>query len=85
MDMEGAICDSCGSRVGRYGCCATVKSRTKELNDLRLVAASAKALLECLGGPDGYFPTAGASRTHALRDALTAAGMKPEYQAWREA
>lgn len=85
MEEEGAICDTCGSRIGLNGCCSTARRRIKELNDLRLVAASAKALMECLGTSEGYFPTAGASRTHALRDALTAAGMAPEYKEWRKA
>lgn len=26
LDIEGAICDECGQRIGPHGCCATIRS-----------------------------------------------------------
>lgn len=34
IEEEGAICDSCGSRVGPAGCCATIAWRTQLIEDL---------------------------------------------------
>lgn len=30
-DIEGAICDECGNKIGPMGCCATLRGRTEEL------------------------------------------------------
>jgi hypothetical protein len=57
-----------------------VLKRLKELNNLRLVAGAALQLMECLGGDEGYFPTAGATKTDTLRRALRQAGFKIEYR-----
>lgn len=52
-------------------------------DDLWLVIDAALDLIQTLGGPDGYFPTAGATKTHALRDALVNMGFEIDYHGGR--
>lgn len=71
-EEEGAICDECGDRIRSRGCCRTY-------NALRRIAGAAVALLGTLGGEDGYFPTAGATKTRELKNAVKAAGYTVDY------
>jgi len=53
---------------------------TLEVNNLRIVAGAAKQLMECLGGDEGYFQTAGEPKTDTLRRALRQAGFEIQYK-----
>ena len=33
MDEEGAVCDSCGTRIGPLGCCSTIAHLTRRLRE----------------------------------------------------
>lgn len=78
-DEEGAICDECGQKIGPRGCCLTDMRRTKKELHQELLDA-AREVLECLGGPQGYFPTAGATKTNRLREAVLLNGARIIYQ-----
>lgn len=78
-DEEGATCDECGQKIGPRGCCLTEMRRTrKELHQELLDAA--REVLECLGGPQGYFPVVGAPKTNRLKEAVIANGARIIYQ-----
>lgn len=51
----------------------------KQQLDLKRITKAAIALLETLGGEEGYFPTAGACITRELKNAVKAAGYKVKY------
>lgn len=59
---------------------AEITRLLREVNNLRMVAGAAKRLMETLGGPEGYFPTAGEPITDTLRRCLVQAGYKMDYK-----
>lgn len=50
MDIEGAICDECGNRVGPAGCCATMRSRWTREERLMNLLRKAQSRLVNQGG-----------------------------------
>lgn len=50
LDIEGAICDECGRRVGPHGCCATARERDAWIRGLEAELVEARAVLDALEG-----------------------------------